>query len=186
MEKSKLNLKTGELIALVLVAILNIMWLVCRFISFTGKVTFQTITPIIMLAITAFYALYGYKKPHGNHVRYLLLIYAAHMGSLLIANQGSTWLPTYASVAHVATIILATYMAGRLDRYKQNLIICAVITVLQIIYLYPYIYLYIQNNSMTFVNFFRIIGIVSIWLAIAVSYIIRFKPHKEVGLEDKK
>ena len=183
-KESKLNLKTGEMIVLVAIAILNIIWLVCRFATFTGEFKFKTITPILMLIICVIYVLYGYKKPHGNHIRYLLLFYAAHMGSLLVANQGSPFVPAYATVAHVATIILATYMAGRLDRYNQNLIISVAITILQIVYIYPYINLYIQNNSMTFVNFFRIIGPVSLWLTIAASYIVRFKPHKQAGLED--
>ena len=184
--EEKTGLKAGQLIALIAIAALNILWLVCRVISFSGTIMIQTVAPIVMLVITAIYALYGYKKPHGNHVRYLLLIYAVYMSSIVIANQSQTWFPVYASAVNIATVILSTYMAGRLDRYKQNLVISIAIVVLQMVHIYPFMSSYIQENTLSFVTFFKSVGPVSVWLAIAASYIIRYKPHKEAGLADKK
>ena len=183
MEKKKLS--TGAVVALILIAVLNILWLICRFVSFTGTITVQTIAPIVMLLITAIYAFYGYKKPHGNHVRYLLLIYAVYMSAIVIANQSQTWFPIYGSIANIATVLLSAYMAGRLDKYEQNLIICVAIVVLQIVHIYPFMSIYIQRNTMSFVTFFKSVGPVSVWLAISASYISRYKEHKEAGLSDK-
>ena len=128
--KEKSGLKSGQLIALIAIAALNILWLVCRLISFSGTIKLQTVAPIVMLVITAIYALYGYKKPHGNHVRYLLLINTVYVGILLIAEQSMQ--STYVRAVNIPIIILSTYMAGRLDRYKQNLIISIVVLLLQI------------------------------------------------------
>lgn len=186
MENSKFNLKTGELIALVAIAILNIIWIVCRVISFTGTIMFQSVAPVVMLVITVIYALYGYRKPHGNHVRYLILIYSVYMSSMVLAKQNPGNMPDYIGYVNMATVILSSYMAGRLDRYKQNLIISAVILVLQIIHIYPFMCFYVEYNSLTFINFFKSVGPISVWLAIAASYIVRFKPHKEAGIEEDK
>ena len=76
-------------------------------------------------------------------------------------------------------------MAGRLDRYKQNLIISIVILFLRAVNIYPFISMAIKNDIMSFAVFFSYIGPVTVWLAIAASYIIRYKPHKEAGLADK-
>ena len=183
--KERSGLKAGQAVALIAIAVLNILWLVCRAISFSGTIKFQTAAPIVMLAIAAIYALYGYKKPHGNHVRYLLLIYAVYMSAIVIVDQRQTWFPVYASAVNVATVILATYMAGRLDRYAQNLVISIAVVVLQAVHMYPFISRYLQGNTLSFVTFFKSVGPVSVWLAIAASYIVRFKPHKEAGLADK-
>ena len=137
-----------------------------------------------MLAIAVFYIVYGYKKPHGNHMRYLLLIYVVYESIILM--RSADWQPVYMLVANLAIIVLATYMAGRLDRYKQNVIISAVILVLHIVYIYPFINIALLNNALTAITFVGYIGPVTIWLAIAAGYIIRFKAHKEAGLADKE
>ena len=136
-----------------------------------------------MFAIAVVYTVYGYKKPHGNHMRYLLLIYVVYESIILI--RSADWQPVYMLVANLAIIVLATYMAGRLDRYKQNVTISAIILFLHLVYIYPFINNAIANNALTAIKFVSYIGPVTIWLAIAAGYIIRYKPHKEAGLADK-
>ena len=136
-----------------------------------------------MFAIAAIYTVYGYKKPHGNHMRYLLLLNAVDLGALLIANH--SWQPAYLIAVSIANIILVSYMAGRLDRYKQNLIISIVILFLKAFYIYPFISMAIKDDIMSFAVFFSYIGPVTVWLAIAASYILRYREHKEAGLTDK-
>ena len=181
--ENKNKLSTGALVALIVIAALNVLWIVCNLVLYSANIIFQVWAPIVMFAIAAIYTVYGYKKPHGNHIRYLLLIHSVYMGSLLIAYQSTQ--SAYACAVTVAKIILSTYMAGRLDRYKQNLIISIVILALNIVSVYLLISMAIKNDIMSFAVFFSCIGPVTIWLAIAASYIIRYKPHREAGLADK-
>ncbi len=182
MEK-KSSLKTGQLIALIAIAVLNILWIVCNLILFKVSIASKICIPIAMFVIAVIYALYGYKKPHGNHMRYLLLTYVVYEGIVFIRSIPSQ--PTYLMVVYLAIIVLSTYMAGRLDRYKQNLVISIIVLILQAVNSFYFVDRAINRNSLSFASFFSFIGSVTIWLAIAASYIIRYKPHIEAGLADK-
>ena len=181
--KKKSGLKTGQLIALIVIAVLNILWIVCNLILFTASYASKICIPIAMFVIAVVYVLYGYKKPHGNHMRYLLLIYVVYEGIVFI--RSIPLQPTYLMIVYLAIIVLSTYMAGRLDRYKQNLVISIIVLILQAVNTSYFVDLAIKNNSLSFATFFSFIGSVTIWLTIAAGYIIRFKPHKEAGLADK-
>ena len=94
--------------------------------------------------------------------------------------------PTYVNAVYLIIIMLAVYMAGRLDRYTQNIIISAAILVCAGIVAYYLIDMIADfGMPLTFVNLCACVGGVTCWLAIAASYIIRYKEHKEAGLADK-
>ena len=181
--EEKYGLKPSHAYALFVILVLNIAWVVCNFIMFAGKMTMQFWISILMFVGAAFYACYGYKKPHGNHMRYLCLFQAVCVAYMLFAN--AKYQPDYVNANYLVVIILVTYMAGRLDRYKQNLIICALVLICECITVY---YLFNMLNSVNMLNVINAIGClgsVSVWLAIAGAYITRFKLHKQAGFEDK-
>ena len=184
--KKKLGLKTGQLIALAIVLALNLLWIISMVIVMaeTGFVSAWNIASIIIWVAAIFYVLYEYKKPHGNLFRYLMLVYACDMAFMLLLNFNNQEL--YINALYLAKIILSVYMAGRLDRYTQNVIISAVILVCNCIIAYSIINMITGfGMRLTFLNFICYSGSVTVWLAIAASYIIRYKPHKEAGLADK-
>ncbi len=178
MEK-KLGLKTGQLIALIVIAVLNVLWLTCVVIK--GNMTFTTFVAFIEFAVAAFYAIYGYKKPHGNHMRYLLLSYAVIAAVMQLLN--ADWQPTYIDALYLVNIILVVYMAGRLNKYKQNLVISAAVLVSNGIVSG---FLACNIKPLNFLNLGACVSCVAVWLIIAASYIIRYKPHKEAGLAADK
>ena len=185
--EEKFGLESKQLIALLIVIILNILWIICNtyvYIQMLGSISAFQVLNIIMFAVSVYYACYSYKKPHGNLMRYLILCCAA-LDAIKYINSTLPY-PTYIYYVFYAITILKAYMAGRLDHYKQNVIISVVIIALQIVHIYPFMSHQILSGSMTFVNFFSTIGPVTVWLAIATSYIIRYKPHKEAGLEENK
>lgn len=179
--EKKYGLKLSHAIALFVIFILNIVWLVCFFINFGGNLPIDAWISIILFAAAAMYACYGYKKPHENHMRYLLLINAVIVSSLLVL--GAKTQPTYMIISYLVGIILITYMAGRLDHYKQNIIICFIVLICNIINAFYFIGL---SESLSFVYVVASFGSVTVWLAIAGAYITRYKHHKEVCFEDKK
>lgn len=182
--EEKLGLKVGQSIVLIVVAVLNVVWLVCDLIMFNGQLSLNIVLPILMFVASMIYALFAYKKPHGNFMRYLLLAYTL-FGSIMFVSMSKNQ-EFYQSIIDVVMIILMAYMAGRLDHYKENIVICTIVLLKSI---YVSANLIIAMNSfgmLNFVTFFGCIGSITCWLAIASSYIIRFKPHKQAGLEESK
>ena len=184
--EEKYGLKPSHAYALFAILVLNILWLICGTIiaiQLHGGMPLYQIVNIIMLAATAYYACYAYKKPHGNHMRYLILCSAAYSAIRNITSSFAR--PTYIIVISYLIIILKTYMAGRLDHYKQNVIISAVILACQCAMVYYNIDAFTSAGfSLTFVYVMSTLGPVTLWLAIAGAYITRFKLHKQAGLED--
>lgn len=185
--EEKYGLKTGQAIALFIILILNVLWIICSTITrikMFGSLPLPQIVNIVMFAVTVYYVCYSYKKPHGNHMRYLMLCCAA-LEAIQYINTSFTY-PTYIIYVFYAITILKAYMAGRLDHYKQNVIISAVILIGECLIRYALINIVISDGlQITFISFVRLMGPVTMWLAIAASYIIRYKPHKEAGLADK-
>ncbi len=179
--ENKKKLGTGALVALIVIAALNILWLVCVFISHSFSV--NTLLALLMFAVAAVYALFAYKKPHGNLMRYLLLAYNAFGSALFVLLCKNQEL--YLIVTNVVMIFLMAYMAGRLDHYKQNVVICGIILAGTIVVFVNMLIGKSSLGTLNFVEFFSRISPITCWLAIAAGYIIRYNPHKEAGLADK-
>ena len=184
MEK-KSGLKTGQAIALFAILVLNICWIIAMTVHLSQHPSLITFVVLcyIQFALAAYYACFGYKKPHGNLMRYLLLFYVATLGAMLVRKANSQG--DLSNSISIAVIILSAYMAGRLNKYKQNVFISLVILVLKLINIYPTMSSRIGQTGFTFISFFGSIGPVVVWLAIAGAYILRYKDHKEAGLAGK-
>ena len=185
--EEKYGLKKNQAIALFVILVLNILWIVCSVsarVRMFGSLTLSQIANFAMFAVTAYYACYSYKKPHGNLMRYILLCYAAYSAIRNITSYLEY--PAYIAISSYLAIILTSYMAGRLDHYKQNIIISAAVLVCKCLMVFYLINRFvISGRTLTFDYIITTIGPVTLWLAIATSYIIRYKPHKEAGLENK-
>ena len=183
--EEKYGLKPSHAIALLVILVLNILWIAGNLISFKVAFSFNFVSPFIMFAIAVYYGVYGYKISHGNHMRFLILWFSAFTALKYII--GGVEYPTYIVVDIFMMVILSAYMAGRLDHYKQNIIISAVILAGEALVTYWYINLMASYGfKFTFLTFMAFTGSVTIWLAVAGVYITRFKLHKQAGLEDKK
>ena len=184
--EEKTGLKTGQAVALLIILILNVLWIICSTwtrVKMFGSLPFNQIVNIVMFVVTVYYVCHSYKKPHGNLMRYLILCCAA-LEALQYINAGFTY-PTYIVYVFYAITILKAYMAGRLDHYKQNVIISAVILICECLILYSLVDICIDMGAhISFVIFMGLVGPVTQWLAIAAGYIFRFKLHKEAGLAD--
>jgi len=135
----------------------------------------KDVVNIIVSCLIGFYAFCAYRKPKGNLLKYIILIFAANrMVSLyLVARMAD------ASRAVINAIIigLCCYIAGRMHRVMQNAILMSIVTVLIVICI---IYGF-SKGQITIGVFTSLI----IWLDICVAYILRYKEHKLAGLMDK-
>ena len=182
--KEKAGLKTGQLIALIVILILNLIWIVCSFIFAKGNITFSYVACIVMFAAAVFYTCYGYKVPHGNLMRYLLLFSAVYSAVQYVF--GGIAYPKFIITVYFVIIILTAYLAGRLNRYTQGVIISILLLICRCVIT---VYFLTDVNGtgleITFLNVMACAGPITLWLAVAAGYIIRYKPHIEAGLADK-
>ena len=122
--EKKSGLKTGHIIALLVILALNIVWLACSTLTAVrvyGTLPLSQIVNIFMFAVAVFYVLVGYKKPHGNDMKYLMLGCSVYT-VLQFINHGGVF-PVYVVLVLFISAIVKAFMAGRLDHYKQNVII---------------------------------------------------------------
>lgn len=184
--ENKKKLGTGAIVALTIILLLNLLWIISMVIVMakTGFVSAWNIASIVIWAAAVFYVLFEYKKPHGNLFRYIMLAYACVVAVMLLLNFNNQQM--YVNVVYLAIIILSVYMAGRLNKYKQNIIISGIMFILNGVTPYSLFHAVISaGGKLNFVTAMCFAGSVIVWLAIATSYIIRYKPHKEAGLADK-
>ena len=118
-----------------LVAIVALIGLAVSIVSFTWRLNnFVSIRSFVLVAVyygfVFFYGVYGYKKPHGNMVRYLLLLLAFYIAvSVLILTE--RWeIPWVILACSNFAAVLIGYIAGRLNKIKKNIVIAIIVTVL--------------------------------------------------------
>ncbi len=133
----------------------------------------------IYYACIFYYAIVGYKTPHGNMIRYLLLILAFYITASIIVTierWGASWIIVAAS--NFAAVLIG-YMAGRLQKVKKNVIVVVLATVLLAVKsFWPVAG---ENNNFVFV-LDRTLPLL-MWATVVLIYFFRFRAHKNAGIE---
>jgi len=165
--------KANHLVASIICGILTAFGIVASIISLingSGSAHIWLSDDIILLVLSVligYYAFIGYKKPHGNLLKYIILI--SNLVGLQVINEGL-------GLLIVVETGIRCYAAGRLERVKENLILLILLTACDVgltIWL-------AVSNALT-------VGVVAalvVWLDICVAYFLRYKEHKEAGLAD--
>ena len=161
-------------------------------------------TTILCLAVM-FYWAYNYRKPHGNILRYVILLFAFVLASDVFVNQGISKVNLALTLV---SCVLVAYAAGRLGRPKAMLVLFILVTVLLVAIMVaerltppphginndPAVLGLpgtVANSPVSDVppegkggkmplfsfNLSRIL----LWFAIVTSYFARYKSHKEAG-----
>ena len=182
------SLKYKKILVYVVMGILSIVGIYTQIIACiygnSLSLIAETIATCVMFILIAFYAVSNFKVPHGNLLKYLFLTFAVMCFVGLLAtdpNSSSANGDLYVlQLLRGAVVILSTYMAGRLDRIKQNTVfavICAIlllatsIKVLLLHKVYNLVFILFETN------FFIL------WIDLVIAYLFRYKEHKEAGLD---
>lgn len=145
----------------------------------TSKTMFICLSYILIL----YYGLFGYKVPHGNLLKYLMIFLALLLVNEVALEAGGKYpnltsetilLPT--SITGICIIIIS-YVSGRLDRFNKNIYLFTVVLVLLVVRAF----MMSQYRTIMFSNFSDAI----IWLDINCVYALRYKQHKQAGLESQ-
>jgi len=167
----------------VLLAIMGVMIIAALVLGiFTIQYPFLDIIALIPMLFAAVYVFWLYNKPHGNMLKYAMLIFAVEriIESIGCIKQG--WDVSYNQTAKILASVIIIYVAGRLNRMDQNKILLpiafallsvgVIVAVITFASQYPPIYV---------VSWF---GEPVLVLILIVAYFVRYKEHKEAGLKD--
>ena len=143
-----------------------------------------SVIPLILVAayygFVFYYGIAGYKKPHGNIIRYLLLILAFYVASsiiIMVERWDVSWIVFAAS--NFAAVCIG-YMAGRLNKFKQNIVLAVVVSALLLVKSFWPVHgldaysLFVLDRTMP----------VFMWITVMLIYFFRYHEHKEAGIAD--
>jgi len=169
-------------VAIILNIVIVSAGLICQIAAVTR--TSEIAVPVLgtaMYLLICFYAIWGYRKPHGNLLRYLMLVFDA---TLLIALYFCLSYYNEITIAvNAFTIALVAYMAGRLNKVKQNIII-VIFVLLLFCYSSNAMLIYTKEqmgSSITIVDKISMYAPVLMWLSLSLAYFTRYLQHKEAG-----
>jgi len=141
---------------------------------------------ICVLAALIFCALYGfwlYKIPHGNILKYAMLLTAAANiitdAYLISTNCGSL-------SVHIVSLLSAAavcYGAGRLNRIEQNKYIFVITDIIFLII--AVIWAFETPAEFSLLIFVKLFVYFIAFTTLFFAYFVRYKEHKEAGLSDK-
>lgn len=140
-------------------------------------------------AMVIIYGAYGYKKPHGNMLRYVMVIFAfllvmenyitarnmnlpAEFAVGSSAAKGDVHKDLDILLTGVASLVIA-YMAGRLNKFKKNRNLFAFVFVV----LVCRCLVVMNDKDLVFAN----MGDVIMLCVIACAYFLRYSMHKKAG-----
>ena len=126
-----------------------------------------------------YYGVHGYKKPHGNLVRYLMLILAVYIAySITITVERWDISGIIFTASNLAAVGIA-YMAGRLNKYKKNIVLAVIVTVLLLIKTFWPI-----EANLSVYTFFVLDRTMPLfmWATVMFIYFFRYAEHREAGI----
>ena len=205
MENKKIG--KGFNILLYVAAVLTVF---CLVMSIRGVILSDS-TPLLRViaifigyALVIFYGVYGYKKPHGDLLRYTMIGLAILLVLSIVADQilrdpgevpveigalaegirpqgppdmtGSSFARPLETLATGLVIILSSYIAGRLNKIEKNKYLFTLGLVLLVIR----VLVNIGNTQIMLADINEIV----LWLDLNCAYMLRYHEHKEAGLID--
>ena len=180
-----------KLIALIVLGLLTAFGLAVEIIAcirygsvyYTSGAYFNLAAYAVTGVFLLYYAVAGYKKPHGNLMRYLFLLFAlCCLSSVLTVASERTVLYTVHNYIRGIVVLITAFVAGRLDRFKQNVVLMSAIGVLMLassLIQLPFGY---DVDGLVWITCFTFF---LLWVDLMFAYILRYKEHREAGLTDK-
>lgn len=191
--KEKNAKKTFVIILSTILALAGVVFEILGNIQWSGqfRLTPEAVSFIVFFIAITYYVLAGYKKPHGNLLRYTFLLLAFNCVNAVIDTTLGLIYETGYDVdkqlliigLYSITILFVSYIAGRLDKIKSNYLPMIIITISQIII--PILFLSIYNGWSNITYIIWDASTCLLWIDLLVAYIIRYREHKEAGLLDK-
>ena len=183
MENIKKSTKIGLLISAILVLI-GIGFSIFTFITdFTGRpigIQIHMCWVFVMYFVVLIYSLWGYKKPHGNMLRYVIFAFGlVIMLKLLLPGRPDTGAANYAANGcDGLAVTLIVFMSGRLQNIDKNKILMLTVGILLTA---GGVILSFVNPAFNINSFARSLSQPICWAALCLAYTARYEQHKAAG-----
>jgi len=147
----------------------------------TIQYKFLDIIALVPMVFTILYAFWLYKWPHGNMLKYAMLLFALERIIESIGCIKEGWDVCYNQTAKILASAIIIYVAGRLDHINQNKVLLSMAFVLILEGVVVAVITFAQQYPLVYViSWF---GEPVLILTIMVSYFGRYKDHKKAGLQ---
>jgi|GEM_PF-601704 len=179
----KKSSRAAVIITMLLVAAGLVWSVLAPFMTSDFSLIPTRITDIVMYLLVSYYGLWGYKKPHGNLLRYLMLLFGISLIPLILVSVPGSYISQILQIALSIAVLFIGYMSGRLCKIQKNrkiAIIVFAVFVLRLIMM-PVLFPTVNDPIMLLGPLSQVI----LWLAVCVVYFTRYQLHKEAGLQDK-
>ena len=136
---------------------------------------------ILIYLVTFDYAIRGYKVPHGETLKLIMMLFAGSLAFRIVFESESSVFAEAAYCALAASTVLISFMCGRLNRFLENKRMIIVIYVL--LALFAGIGVFVLSDG--FLAGLESLNPLIQWVMLSSAYMVRFQLHQEAGLEDK-
>lgn len=179
--------KVGLIISIVLCVLLLINSAVSVVQNFNAGriiVGIRNCLGLVMIFVTIWYVLFGYKQPHGNSLRFAYFAFALYIGlhSIIDAIEGRE---SASCILMLIAALIIAYISGRLNKIEKNK---KLLILVGLIFLADAIIHIIIGASLPFklTRLFGHVTTLAYLVAFGFAYTARYEQHKEAGLEDKQ
>jgi len=178
--------KTSKNILLVIMGVLILAEIaITGYEAVTSRSSLYFFINLAALVGVALYGFWFYKKPHGNMLKYAMLLSAL---SIVVSTIWSVFqwdepfieifLPIFASC-------LMFYVAGRLNRIDQNKYLLPIIAaILFSTCVIDWISFCVATRTIKLIRYLAVPNQFITLLTLMIAYFVRYKEHKEAGLAD--
>ena len=136
---------------------------------------------LVLYLLTAFYALFGYKKPHGNLLKFVFFVFAITLVLNGIGGVDTSVVSLIVATFACLSALLLTYVAGRLHKVEQNRFLLVVTGALLLVsQILPSFYI-----PFNFAPIGNALTPLIVLLTLGFAYTARYEEHKAAGLADK-
>ena len=139
----------------------------------------RDIPALIGYIAVIFYALVGYKTPHGNLLRYCFMLFSLLYG---VSGALAPEQPVVIEVLEVCVVAGSAYIAGRLNKYKGVIIVMLIAVGLLLGELFAALSTAAEGG---FLALFLPVNFLILWLSLCLTYRARFREHRGAGLSDQ-
>ncbi len=140
----------------------------------------KDIISLVLYVLTGFYTLFGYKKPHGNLLKYLFIAFAISLIlNVCLTNIAESAITVIISLCSCLAALILMYVSGRFHKIEKNRILLIVAGVM----LFAAMLLPLFSGKFIISGCLNSCSAPIMLLALGFAYTARFEEHKAAGLE---
>lgn len=189
------NLSKIKKLGLIASTVLSVIVLVCSVQGIIesiqlGKIIPTVVINLIIIVLTLYYVFFGYKKPHGDLLRFIYFCFAAYLAihAYLDNSIVGPGIYKYKEIVFCcvtfAALIIA-YVSGRLNKIEKNKKLLILVGLLMFVDTVLHI-ITMNNEHLIITKCISYFNPLIIHTALGFVYVIRYEEHIDAGLEDKK